>query len=107
MRVILMLLVSSSFAIAQDSGRIGPYDKNPRYWQYQGRPIVLLGGSKDDNPFQLPDLKEHLQLLKSVGGNYIRNTMSDRADKGHEVYPFRRLDHGKYDLSQWGAGLSS
>ena len=79
--------------------RIRPYKANPRYWQYKGKPVLLLGGSKDDNLFQVPDLREHLDLLASVGGNYIRNTMSDR-DEG-DVYPFRQLTTGKYDLDQW------
>lgn len=26
--------------------RIRPYEKNPRYWQYRGEPVLLLGGSK-------------------------------------------------------------
>ena len=81
--------------------RIRPYSENPRYWQYRGEPVLLLGGSKDDNLFQIPDLKEHLDLLASVGGNYIRNTMSARIDKGFEVQAFKRLPDGKYDLNQW------
>jgi hypothetical protein len=80
---------------------IQPWARNPRYWQYKGKPVLLLGGTKDDNLFQLPDLKEHLDALRAVGGNYIRNTMSDRHDKGFEVYPYRKLPGGKYDLTQW------
>ncbi|MCH5374413.1 MAG: hypothetical protein JJ992_10570, partial [Planctomycetes bacterium] len=63
--------------------------------------ILLLGGSKDDSLFQIPDLKEHLDEMARVGANYIRNTMSDRRDKGFELYPFRRRDDGRYDLEQW------
>ncbi len=74
-----------------DSDRIQPYEKNPRYWHYKGKPVLLLGGSKDDNLFQIPELEEHLDLLASVGGNYIRNTMSARIDKGFEVQAFKRL----------------
>ncbi|NOX55613.1 MAG: hypothetical protein GXP27_14475 [Planctomycetes bacterium] len=84
-----------------NADRIRPWSKNPRYWQYKGKPVLLIGGSKDDNLFQLPDLKEHLDEIKRAGGNYIRNTMSDRPNKGFEVYPFRRLPSGKYDLNQW------
>ncbi len=78
--------------------RIKPWTANPRYWQYKGKPVVLLGGSKEDNLFQIPDLKEHLDLLASVGGNYIRNTMSSR-DEGN-IWPFHRLPDGKYDLER-------
>ncbi len=84
-----------------DKNRIRPCSKNPRYWQYKGEPVLLLGGSRDDNLFQVPNLKEHLNLLASVGGNYIRNTMSSRKDKGFEIYRFKRLPNGKYDLNQW------
>jgi hypothetical protein len=84
-----------------DSDRIQPYVKNPRYWQYKGQPVLLLGGSKDDNLFQIPKLKQHLDEIRAAGGNYIRNTMSDRKDKGFELYPFKQLRDGKYDLQQW------
>ena len=82
-------------------GRIQPWPQDARYWQYQGQPVLLLGGSKDDNLFQIPDLKEHLDEMAAVGANYIRNTMSDRQDKGFELYPFKPLADGKYDLDQW------
>ena len=94
-------LASASRAAADNSGRIQPWSKNPRYWQYKGQSVLLLGGSKDDNLFQIPDLKDHLDEMKAVGANYIRNTMSDRHDKGFEVYPFKQLADGKYDLEQW------
>jgi len=81
--------------------RVDIYRKNPAYWQYGGEPVLLIGGSKDDNLFQIPDLKEHLDLLKRVGGNYIRNTMSSRSDKGFEVQAFAKLPNGKYDLDKW------
>ncbi len=81
--------------------RIQPYPANPRYWQYRGKPLLLLGASKDDNLFQIPDLEEHLDDMKAVGANYIRNTMSDRKDYGFEVYPFARNADGKYDLEKW------
>ena len=78
--------------------RIEIYKLNPAYWEYDGKPILLIGGSRDDNLFQIPDLKEQLDLLKSVGGNYVRNTMSCR-DEGN-VWPFKKVND-KYDLDQW------
>ena len=84
-----------------NSQRIRPWAANPSYWQYRGQPVLLLGGSKDDNLFQIPDLKAHLDEMAAAGANYIRNTMSDRPDKGFEVYPFLRRPDGKYDLEQW------
>ena len=81
--------------------RIRPYQKNPFYWQYRGEPVLLLGGSVEDNLFQIPDIEQHLGLLQSVGGNYVRCTMSSR-DEGN-VWPFERDEAtGLYDLDKPG-----
>lgn len=99
--LIAVIAGGNCIAAAADTDAIQPWAKNPRYWQHKGRPVLLLGGSKDDNLFQIPDLKEHLDEIHSAGGNYIRNTMSDRPDKGFEVYPFHRRPDGQYDLERW------
>lgn len=89
---------------SNDNERIQPYSGNPYYWQYKGKPVLLLGGSDDDNLFNNPDslapngLKSHLDLLVASGGNYVRNTMSDR-DK-ENVYAFAR-EGDLYDLGKW------
>ena len=98
---VTLLLAVEAVSAGDNADRIKPYAKDPRYWQYEGRPVLLLGGTKDDSLFQIPDLKEHLELLVSVGGNYIRNTMSARLDHDFEIHPFRRLADGRYDLEQW------
>lgn len=80
--------------------RIQPYPSNRFYWQYCRKPVLLLGGSVEDNLFQIPNLKEHLDLLHSVGGNYIRCTMSAR-DPG-DVQPHGKDAQGRcYDLNCW------
>ena len=86
-----------------EKNSIQPWGKNPRFWQYEGKPVMLLGASDDDNLFQWPAelLVPHLDSMKKIGANYVRNTMSDRQDKGFEVYPFKKTDDGRYDLSQW------
>ena len=81
-----------------DNNRIQIYPDNPRYWQYQGQPVLLLGGSVEDNLFQILNLREHLDLLRSVGGNYVRCTMSCR-DEGN-VWPFKKVNK-LYDLEEW------
>jgi hypothetical protein len=55
-----------------DAERIQPYAKNPFYRQIRGQPVLLLGGTDDDNLFQWErtKLEAHLDLLISVGGNY-------------------------------------
>lgn len=81
--------------------RIQPYKQDPRYWQYQGVPVLLIGASNEDNLFNHPDLnpdglEAHLEQIQEVGGNYVRNTMSSR-DEGN-VWPFHQRDDGLYDL---------
>lgn len=103
--VILILFVFESFGIPKlkKDLRIKPWTENSWYWQYKGKPILLLGASGDDNLFQWPEemLIPHLDSMKKVGANYVRNTMSDRKDKGFELYPFKQLENGNYDLNLW------
>ncbi len=90
---------SSSAAFAGNAERIQPYSENPYYWQYKGEPVLLLGGSWQDNLFNHPiGLEKHLDLLVSVGGNYVRNVMSHR-NRGN-VFAFEQVN-GKFDLDQW------
>lgn len=82
---------------------VEPWQRNPWYWSQDGEPVLLLGGSDDDNLFQWPAEKliPQLDRIVAAGGNVIRNTMSDRRDGGFEVYPFLQLESGKFDLAQW------
>lgn len=100
----LRWLMVSLLALAQAAhAEVAPWDQNSRYWMYDGAPVLLVGGSDDDNLFQWPEpeLIAQLDQLREAGGNVVRNTMSDRRDKGFEVYPYRQLPSGKYDLDQW------
>ncbi|MEX2514389.1 MAG: hypothetical protein WD398_15910 [Cyclobacteriaceae bacterium] len=78
---------------------IRPWSENPFYWEYQGNPVLLLGGTINDNLFQNNHLQTHLDSLAAIGGNYVRNTMSDR-DEG-DVKAYAANSEGKYDLDQW------
>ena len=91
-----------------DNNRIRPYTRNPFYWQYKGEPVLLLGASGADNLFQWTGnrLTDHLDLLKAVGGNYVRNTMHARINhsevgtKFGYQQAFRKVGE-LYDLDQW------
>lgn len=75
------------------------YAKNPAYWSYNGQPTLLIGGSQNDNLFQIDNLKAHLDDIADAGGNYIRNTLSSR-DTG-DIWAFARNEAGLYDLEQF------
>ena len=102
---VLLALSGPNAAVAQSDKPTGlaPWSDNPWYWARNGTPVLLLGGSDDDNLFQWPREKliPQLDRIVKAGGNVIRNTMSDRKDKGFEVYPFLKIRGDKYDLDQW------
>ncbi len=88
-------------SLANDTVNLGLclYKTNPRYWQYKGKPVLLLGATNNDNLYQSADIVQQLDELRDAGGNYIRNTMSAR-DSG-DVWPFKPAENGKYDLDDW------
>ena len=93
------LLARSSSAHDTNAERIQPWPENPRYWQYKGQPVMLLGGSKTDHIFLLDDLEPHLDEIQEVGANYVRCTMSQR--EGLDLKAHKLLPNGKFDLDQW------
>lgn len=96
---LLLYLLSCAALYAQSHSGIQPYSANSSYWEYKGNPVLLLGASVNDNLFQTPHFESHLDSLYQAGGNYIRNTMSDR-DPG-DLRAFSRNSAGKFDLTQW------
>jgi hypothetical protein len=92
--------VVTQSASHQDADWIRPWSVDTRYWQYRGEPLLLLGGSWQDNLFNHPQgLEEHLDVLRSVGGNYVRNTMSHR-NVGN-VFAYAQDEEGRFDLDRF------
>jgi len=99
--LLLILFFAEGMAASSAFGkeRIGPYKANPFYWQYDGKAVLLLGGSDEDNLFNNPALMmKNLETLKRCGGNYIRCTLSCR-DEG-DVWPFEKVGE-RYDLRRF------
>jgi hypothetical protein len=84
----------------RDRNRIQPYARNRAFWQYKGRPVLLIGGTSNDNLFQTANVALELDRLRAHGGNYVRNTMSSR-DPGNLQAFYRDPQTGQYDLSRW------
>jgi len=97
--LMLMLVDSCSSSKTVADNQIKPWTENPRYWQYKGKPVLLLGATLNDNLFQNDNLESHLDSLRMSGGNYVRNTMSDR-DPGN-IRAFMSVAPDKYDLEKW------
>jgi hypothetical protein len=78
---------------------IAPYSDNPFYWEYNGKPILLIGGTNHHDMFNRPTgIYEELYLLHSIGGNYIRNVMSHR-HPGNEFPYIIPEGEDKFDLT--------
>jgi hypothetical protein len=82
------------------TGYIDIDSRSPWYWNYNGKTVMLIGASWQDNLFNHPNgLKEHLDVLASVGGNYLRNTMSHR-NIGN-VFAYMKDENGIFDLDRF------
>lgn len=82
-----------------DDRQLEPWSENPRYWQHKGEPLLLLGGSKTDHIFLADSLERHLDEIKGTGGNYVRNTMSQR--ESLDSKPYLLKEDGTFDLDEW------
>lgn len=53
---VLVLACLGLIPHARDADRIQAYQENPFYWQYKGKPTLLLSGSWPDNVFNSSSL---------------------------------------------------
>ncbi len=96
--VLVVCLLLFAFAASCSAQGIQISDRSPWYWSYRGKPVLLLGGSDEDNLFNHPELMmDNFRKLEACGGNYIRGTLSCR-DEGN-VWPFMKVGD-KYDLDK-------
>ncbi|MBD3375468.1 hypothetical protein GF406_10570 [candidate division KSB1 bacterium] len=102
--ILLLIPVFFSFSCSQvdqkrfNQNRIQPYTENPTYWQYQSKPVLLVGTSSDDNLFQSDTLERELDSIVSHGGNYLRCTMSGRDSGNVKPFVMSIESPSKYDL---------
>jgi hypothetical protein len=98
--IIPVLLSGCTPTVEETAGYIDIDSRSNWYWNYKGKTILLLGGSWQDNMFNHPvKLEEHLDVLVSAGGNYLRNTMSHR-NEGN-VFAYARNESGLFDLDRF------
>ncbi|UCD29642.1 MAG: hypothetical protein JSV03_03945 [Planctomycetota bacterium] len=92
-------LAGTAAAAPRHDERIRVYEGNKYYWQYKGKPVLLLGGSDEDNLFNDPEMMmRDLHNLQACGGNYIRCTLSWRDE--NNVYPYLKQGD-KFDLNRF------
>lgn len=96
--IVSLLIPLTTFAQSSLPG-ISISSEHPQFWAYNEKPTLLLGGSVEDNLFQIDGLDEHLDQLQAVEGNYVRCTMSSR-DEGNE-WAFAKNEDERYNLDDW------
>jgi hypothetical protein len=101
-----MALAATAAVGPIQTGGIGVWAENPFYWEYQGKPVLLLGGSSapkgllnDEGMFLWPDVPGSLDKLVAAGGNYTRCLMSGRL-RAEPLWPFLNVG-GRFDLDRW------
>lgn len=107
---VVNLLFGWTLIYATDA--IQPWTQNTAYWQYKGQPILLVGSSVTDHLFLGDgealengdpdvDLLDHLNEIEEIGGNYVRNVMSQREGwprvAFHQI-PVGSPNAGKFNL---------
>ena len=100
--LLVLFLVPFCFVNAQERG-IQPYAENPYYWEFDGKPVVLIGASGNDNLFQNQDVAHELNIMHSIGANYTRCTLSSR-DIGDDLPYWRtglRYNLNKFNPDYW------
>jgi hypothetical protein len=95
--VLFLLLIAPQQSSSESP--IAPYTDNLFYWEYNDKPILLIGATNHHDMFNRPTgIYEELYQLHSIGGNYIRNVMSHR-HPGNE-YPYIIPEgENKFDLT--------
>jgi hypothetical protein len=100
MRAVAVAAFLAASAVLAAAEAIRPHPDNPRYWEFQGEAVLLLGGSWQDNLFNHPmGLEAHLDRMVEVGANYVRNVMSHR-NVGN-VFAYAQDEEGQFDLDRF------
>jgi hypothetical protein len=101
---------------AADPDGIAISAEYPRYWQYDGKPVLLLGGwNHGHNPFIDHDtdddrdkqgvstpaqIRHAMDELVACGGNYLRCVLDPGMASGVQKMPFCASSGGKFDLNK-------
>ena len=102
-------------AFTLSSSTLGRITIGGRYWKYEGRRVLLLGGwNHGHNPFidhdtdndndkqgvsTVAQIKSAMDELATAGGNYLRCVLNPGMAAGIQGFDFCARSGGKYDLN--------
>ena len=91
---------------------IKPWTENKFYWEYKGKPILLLGGfNHGHNPFidgstldtipveDITTITRQINEMVSSGGNVLRCVLDPGSAVKDGIDSYRRVNNGKFDLN--------
>jgi len=65
--------------------------------QYKGKPVLLIGGSDNDSPFQILNIQRTPRVLRTIQ----RVKMRQKYDKKARIYPFQQTCTTKLVYLHW------
>lgn len=114
----LLILIVCSNSSPSAAG-LKPYSENAFYWEYNGKPILLLGGFNGaHNVFIDPDvtrgmsepineLISQMNALKKVGGNVMRCVFDPGKGLAYGYPAWVKVSDGTFDASKFTSGSNS
>lgn len=103
LKVTLVTLMVTFVLCVKTGYTLKPYSQNKMYWEYNGNPVLLIGGSHTHRFLTNSDsvMIDQFNEIANAGANYIRYSMTCSAN--HEPKPYQKLANDKYDLNQWNS----
>ena len=103
------------FATIDLSSAIRFSTQYPRYWEYMGKPVLLIGGwwgghnpflyhsgvkmANGENVSTEKEITDHMDELVAAGGNYLRCVLDPGYGTGRGFAFSSKNSDGKYDLN--------
>lgn len=91
---------------------IKPWSENNNYWEYKGKPVLLLGGfNHGHNPFvdgstldtifvdDINVIIHEIDEMVKAGGNVLRCVLDPGSAVKDGIDSYRRVENGKFDLN--------
>ena len=111
--LIFMLLIFQEGKLeAQD---LKPYSENPYYWEYKGKPVLLIGAFNGaHNVFIEPDMHDssvsltaQMDEMVNAGGNVMRCVLDPGKAVSYSCPPWGKNSAGRFNLNYFASGSNS
>ena len=114
-----VILVAHFSTLNAYSESLKPYSGNNFYWEYNGNPVLLLGGFNGahnvfldsdvtrDRSEHFSELISQMDKLKKVGGNVMRCVLDPGGGYSYDYPAWEGVGGGKFDATKFTSGTNS